>query len=127
MDSSNTPKLTLIRGIPGSGKTTLAKTICAELYEADMWFERFNKGVFDGSKIRRAHAWCQAKAIAALCEGKSVVVANTFTQRWELGPYLDAAKKIGCDVEEIVCHGQFENVHRVPKEKVAEMAARFEA
>ncbi len=51
--------LYIVRGIPGSGKSTFAKTLGGQHYEADMFFIDEN-GVynFDFTKIKDAHQWC---------------------------------------------------------------------
>lgn len=117
-------KITLIRGVPGSGKTTLAKTLSTHHFEADMFFDM--NGGYNPQKIKAAHLWCQGKAFAALAEGHHVVVSNTFTRRWEMEPYIKAAKTVGAEVEEIICTGTWPNVHGVPPEKVEQMRERFE-
>lgn len=118
-------RLFLIRGVPGSGKTTYAKTLgIADHYEADMWFDR--NGGYDPAKLKQAHEWCQRKAIAAMRSGRDVVVSNTFTRLWEMNTYQDAAKKLGVLVIEVVMTGEWDNVHGVPAEKVRQMRERFE-
>lgn len=92
-------KLTLIRGLPGSGKTTYAKCL---LYvngrqntlhiEADQWFEDAGGAYrFDASQLPKAHKWCQTHAEMSLKAGFNVIVSNTFTQIWEMQPYIDMA------------------------------------
>jgi hypothetical protein len=118
-------RLFLIRGVPGSGKTTYAKTLgVADHYEADMWFEQ--NGGYDPSKIKQAHEWCRQKAVAAMRDKRDVVVANTFTRLWEMKPYKDAATQLGVTVFEKVMNGEWENVHGVPAGKVRQMRERFE-
>ena len=40
-------RLYLVRGVPGSGKTTFAKSLgIRHNYEADMWFDKFNNGIY---------------------------------------------------------------------------------
>jgi adenylate kinase family enzyme len=58
-------KLTLIRGLPGSGKSTIARDIsyrdhCTVHCETDNYWIRHD-GVYDFNKeyLKNAHAWCQ--------------------------------------------------------------------
>ena len=82
-----TLKLTLIRGLPGSGKSTLAKTLSARHFEADMYFvNEHGEYLYQADKIGDAHHWCKKMTRKALEQGESVVVSNTFVQRWEIVP-----------------------------------------
>lgn len=59
-------KLVLIRGLPGSGKSTIARAMAAyEHYEADMYFEKGGEYCYDASKIKDAHEWCQRETRSA--------------------------------------------------------------
>lgn len=123
---SRRSRLFLIRGVPGSGKTTYAKTLgIACHFEADMWFEK--NGGYDPAKIKLAHEWCQIRAIEAMRDGRDVIVSNTFTRLWEMQPYKEAARKLGVEVIEEVMTGEWTNVHGVPADKVRQMRERFES
>ena len=124
------PKLTLIRGLPGSGKTTLARTMvmagtASHHIETDMfWGPQYQ---FDAAKIKEAHEWCQKGVITFFEEhADSIVVSNTFTTAWEMLPYFDMAKQYKADVQVILCQGQFGSIHNVPAEVILKMSARFE-
>ena len=127
--------LYLLRGLPGSGKSTLAKQLGGSHFETDKYFfdEQGNYN-FDGSKLKEAHQWCQDSVSNAMLlnhttgENETIVVSNTFTQEWEMKPYMDMAKDWGYRVFTIIVenrHGGV-NQHGVPDEKLQQMNDRFE-
>lgn len=119
------PEIVLIRGVPGSGKTTKARTEYPRhvLCEADMFFEESNGYKYDHRKIKDAHEYCYNKARKALMMGLDVVVANTFTRTWEMQKYLD----LPYPAKVVEATGNYDNVHGVPPEIVERMRERFEA
>ena len=121
-------ELIIIRGISGSGKTTEAETNYPnhEHFEADMFFIEEGEYKFNPQMLPQAHQWCQIKVHNALELGKNVVVANTFTRRWELIPYVEMAKEMGVPYKVLRMTTEYENTHGVPADAVARMKSRFE-
>lgn len=127
--------LYLLRGLPGSGKSTLAKQLGGSHFETDSYFLDENKNYkFDGSRLKEAHQWCQDLVSNAMLlnhttgYNETIVVSNTFTQEWEMKPYMDMAKDWGYRVFTIIVenrHGGV-NQHGVPNEKLQQMKDRFE-
>lgn len=107
-------KLILIRGLPGSGKSTKAKTYEAQHIEADMYFvDSAGKYRFDPSKLPLAHAWCQQQTEDWLKQGKDVVVSNTFIKQWEMDFYRKLAVQYQAELIIEVCREQYQNIHGV--------------
>tara|TARA_B100000678_G_C18224400_1_gene508237 strand:- start:2045 stop:2419 length:375 start_codon:yes stop_codon:yes gene_type:complete len=119
--------LYIIRGLPGSGKSTLAKRISKNHAEADMWMVDKNGDYkFDPSKLNECHESCQKMIEFFLKNGHSAVVSNTFTQCWEMQPYMDMAEKYGFDFCVIECRGNFRSIHNVPEKTIQLMRSRWE-
>lgn len=147
-------ELILIRGLPGSGKSTFARSInwvtASPVHiEADFFFcsmfdqptgpkaaydydfyDTGNRDEFSyrfvPEKVSEAHTWCQEATRFWLKKGRSVVVSNTFTRRWEMQPYFDLAEKYGAQVTVIKCEGNYGNVHGVPDDVIKKMKDRWE-
>ena len=130
--------LFLVRGLPGSGKTSFASAIWNDyaVCEADKFF--YDKGGnynFDGSKLKEAHAWCKQEVETRMIDHQNngqyypeIAVSNTFTQEWEMEDYFKLAEKYGYKVVSLILenrHGS-QNVHGVPDEKLQIMKDRFQ-
>lgn len=94
----------LIRGLPGSGKSTLATLLAGDrVLEADQFFETTSGYVFEPTRLPEAHQDCMRRTESALSAGHNkVAVANTFTKKWEMDPYLALAQRYGYQI--VVCH-----------------------
>jgi len=119
--------LTLVRGLPGSGKTTLAKTMGITHYETDQYFtDPTGKYEFFLSKVKEAHEWCVYLTEEALQIGESVVVSNTFITKDEMAPYVKLAKKYNARLKIVVCQGRYKSSHHVPERTMEMMRQRWE-
>ena len=128
-----TKKLYIVRGVPGSGKSTFAKSLVGDKdychKEADMYFiDSVGNYKFEPSKIKDAHAWCKEEIEFVMkYEHSPVVVSNTFTQEWEMDAYYELAKQYGYMVFSIIVENRHDgsNQHNVPAEAIQRMKDRF--
>lgn len=122
--------LILVRGLPGSGKSTYAnsfKLINTINLEADMFFiDEKGKYVFKGELIKYAHEWCINTARIFMNNGHNVLVSNTFTTLKEMKPYIEHAQKLRVDIKVYRMINEYKSIHDVPEEVIEKMKARFE-
>jgi predicted kinase len=125
-------KLYIVRGLPGSGKSTFAEALVGSDFlvcEADKYFMQDGEYKFDGSKLNDAHNWCRHKVMDAMKEGEPiVVVSNTFTREWEMDPYFLIGKELGYKIFVAIVenHHGGKNTHGVPENTIEVMRDRFE-
>jgi predicted kinase len=130
--------LFLIRGLPGSGKSSLANHMWNDLVvcEADKFFyDREGNYNFDASKLREAHAWCKNQVEIRMKDNTinkqyypEIVVSNTFTQEWEMEDYYKLAEQYGYKVVSLIVENRHggKNIHNVPDETLEKMESRFQ-
>lgn len=132
-----TGDLILLRGIPGSGKTTLGKVILRciisdepDVISADDYFTDNNGNYnFDSSKLKEAHNNCQQRCAEKMKnQFLRIVVANTFTQDWEMDAYYEMAERYNYRVHSVIVENRHNsiNIHDVPQEKLRDMKKRFQ-
>ena len=142
--------LYIIRGLPGTGKSTLGKTLARDAsFAADDYFMVAGEYTFDPTKLTEAHEQCKSNVRKALEKKKkdlasetskrwvtyrSVAVCNTFSKEWEWRPYAEMAKELGVRYYVINLFDNdtsldtlFErNVHGVPRHVFKAMYDRWE-
>lgn len=133
------PLLTIVRGVPGSGKSTRARKICESMRDAvhletDMYMiEDDGEYRWSQDKIGAGHQWCQDETLRNLLEGRNVVVSNTFTRYSEVRPYIDMALDHDFSMRAVIVNEEqdpkvlFErNLHAVPFDTIVRMQDRFD-
>lgn len=125
--------LILLRGLPGSGKTTLSKALSNNgkfpVFSIDEYFtDKDGNYTFDYSKNYLAYKACEENTENSIVSGIELVfVDHTFTIEWEMEPYFKLAEKYNCVLHVITVenyHGS-ENVHDVSKEQILKMAEKY--
>ena len=122
--------LILLRGVSGSGKSTIAPMFeNAVLVSTDDFFlDEYGDYVFDANSLVINHQFCQLAVRMMMKDNEElIVVHNTFTADWEMDAYFDLAKKHGYAVHTIIVenrHGS-KNVHDVPQDSIKAQTERF--
>lgn len=122
----------VLRGIPGSGKSTLIKTRwpTAIIFSADSFFVCDGKYVYDPARAGEAHAWCLNRFISCAWPTRTVnhpiIVDNTNTTVAEFAPYaaIALAQRMAVKIVTLLCKldvAAARNAHGVPVETIEEM------
>jgi predicted kinase len=130
IDEIATYDCVILRGLPGSGKSTFAKRLASKFgfvhLEADDHLYVNGEYRFDPARIADAHALVVRDALTQLETGRRVVVANTHVRLWEMAGIIGAATLSQRSYCIVHCDGRFSNIHAVPDEVISGMIARWE-
>ncbi|XP_002720631.3 NEDD4-binding protein 2-like 1 isoform X2 [Oryctolagus cuniculus] len=134
--------LYLLRGLPGSGKTTLARQLQHDFPRAlifstdDFFFREDGAYEFNPHFLEEAHEWNQKRARKAMRNGISpIIIDNTNLHAWEMKPYAVMALENNYEVifREPDTRWKFNvqelarrNIHGVSREKIHRMKERYE-
>ena len=124
--------LIILRGLPGSGKSTFADLLSGGnsgiVCCADDFFMVDGEYKFDINMLGRAHKSCEAKCRFLMQdEEPRIIVANTGTTEKEINTYINMAEEYGYRVFSVVVENRHEgiSVHGVPEETLQRMKDRF--
>ena len=120
--------LILFRGLPGSGKSSLASILCKVHFSADMFFELDGEYKFDATKLSEAHDWCQSKVEESMAANEPIIgVANIFTMEWEMDLYFQLAEHFGYRIHTVIVENRHlsNNIHGCPEDIIEKMKDRF--
>jgi aminoglycoside phosphotransferase family enzyme/predicted kinase len=126
-EPSRKPCLILVGGLPGTGKSTLARALAekagltlirsdvvqkdlAGLSASDRMYALFGEGIYSPHWSKRTYAECLHRAEALLFEGKRVLVDATFRAEEDRRTFLDAARAWGVPGAILLCNADAETV-----------------
>lgn len=129
---NSTKDLILLRGLPGSGKTTLAGILSDKLhpvFSIDQYFMK-EDGTYEFrfNENHLAYKACEENTRRAMQSGTpKIFVENTFTIDWEIEPYFKLAAEYNYRLHIVTVenyHGG-KNSHEVTDEQLQKMAAKY--
>ena len=136
MENTKTKIVFILRGVPGSGKSSFAKGLVANggvIHSTDDFFCKDGDYSFDPDRLGEFHTWNFLRFKTSLRNGIPVVVLdNTNSQKREWIHYAMTARSFGYYVVIIsMPHPDPEiaarrNVHRVPEDCIRKMLERWE-
>ena len=123
-------KLMIVRGIPGSGKSTFAKKLADKYhvahFENDMFLMVNGKYDFSYEKHKIANQKCKEAVTKCLRQGKSCIVSNVLHKASSVQKYVNIAENCGAIVMVVRVNGKHQNVHNVPDKVVQKFIDEFE-
>lgn len=119
-------KLTICRGIPGTGKSTYAKSMNIFHVEADMYAMHNGKYEYDRSKIKHAVEFMKNCTETAMKQGFDIVVCGTFVSKAHINNIVDIAKKYNREYQILTFTKNYGTIHNVPIETINRMKNNWE-
>lgn len=122
----------IVRGLPSSGKSTVASNIVGaeNNIAADDYFYQLGNGeyAFDPTKLYLAHKWCYSTLEAKMENGEPLLaVSNTSTRESDVRSYYELGTKWGYQVFVITVEKWHtsSNTHNVPVETMDRMESQL--
>jgi predicted kinase len=130
-------KAFIMRGLPGSGKSTKARELAGSegvIHSTDDFFMVDGEYRFVPADIKANHDRNFIAFCMSLEKGIPIVICdNTNSKHWEYARYEEAAKKAGYEVEIVsmphpsVATAVARTLHKVPQGAIEAMLLRWEA
>lgn len=126
-------RLILVRGLPGSGKTSFVDewmdTTYANHLETDMFFSMEPDGVYryDPDKFYRAMRWTFDTLRVLLHQGKDVVFSNCNRKFTDARQYVDFAKRKEIDIHVYTMLKDYGSIHDVPESRMDRIRQGWES
>ena len=126
--------LILLRGLPGSGKTTLADILNEKdkypVFSIDDYFmdKKTGEYKFEYDKNHLAYKQCEEKVRSCMeKKHKKIFVHNTFTLEWELEPYFIMASEFNYWIFVVTVENRHNglNEHDISVEQIRKMAEKY--
>ena len=128
------PSLIILRGLPGAGKTSLAKILSENgkwpIFSNDDYFTDPNTGIytFRFAENHVAYEQCRNNTELAMQQGnEKIIIHNTFTIDWEIDPYFLLASKHNYQIHVLTVenHHGGKNSHGISEEQIGKMAEKY--
>lgn len=120
------PILRIVRGLPGSGKSTYARKFGGILIESDMALYTGDQYIWTPERLDKAINWVRAMFQINVQYGNDINLVGVFTREKNFRHHIEFAEKNGYKVEVIRCTADYGNIHNVPQESLDRMARTLE-